>query len=396
MPDAPPPQLDATARSRDRRASFAAVLAAVAVFGFVLGVTYPMLALALESRGVSNTMIGVNGAMEALGILVCAFFGPQIATRLGALRYMIASLIVTALSLVSFGLVENPIAWMPLRFILGVGIAGLFLISESWVNAIAEDAHRGKALGIYVTVLAAAFAAGPLLVPVLGFIGLRPYLVCAAIAMTALLPLLLARKTAPALNEGPPADNVVVYIFRVPTIMGAILLIAMIDFAIIGLLPVYALKIDLTSTDAALMLTAVAGGNVVLQYPIGWLADRINRYSVLLLCAFAAMLGSLALPFAAASPWLLWPLLVFWGGIVYGIYTVSLVLLGERYQGSELVAANATSALVWGVGGIAGPTLGGWAMDLVGPHGLPVTLAAGCAIFIVFVLRRHPQALFGR
>jgi MFS family permease len=198
------------------------------------------------------------------------------------------------------------------------------------------------------------------------------------------------------LNEGPPADNVVVYIFRVPTIMGAILLIAMIDFAIIGLLPVYALKIDLTSTDAALMLTAVAGGNVVLQYPIGWLADRINRYSVLLLCAFAAMLGSLALPFAAASPWLLWPLLVFWGGIVYGIYTVSLVLLGERYQGSELVAANATSALVWGVGGIAGPTLGGWAMDLVGPHGLPVTLAAGCAIFIVFVLRRHPQALFGR
>ncbi len=178
--------------------------------------------------------------------------------------------------------------------------------------------------------------------------------------------------------------------------MGAILLISIIDFAVIGLLPVYALKLDFTSTDAAFMLTAVAAGNVVLQMPIGWLADRMNRYSVLLLCAFAAMLGSIALPFAIASAWLLWPLLFFWGGIVYGIYTLSMVLLGERYSGSQLVAANATSAMVWGIGGIIGPTIGGWAMDAFGPQGLPVTLAIGCAIFIAVAASRHPQAIFGR
>lgn len=390
------PPGEAEERRRSNRYSYAAILAAVAVFGFALGITYPMLALALEARGVSNTMIGVNGATEALGILVASFIGPQLAARLGTTSFMNACLAVTALSLVAFGIVKDPYAWMPLRFVLGLALAGLYLISESWINSVVEDAHRGKALSIYVTVMSAAFAAGPLLVPVLGFTGFLPFLVCAVIIMTAFVPIFLARKTAPALNEGPPGENVVAYIFRVPTIMGAILLIAIIDFAVIGLLPVYALKLDISITDAALMLTAVATGNIVLQFPIGWLADRINRYAVLMLCALAALLGSIALPFAMTSPWLLWPLLLFWGGIVYGIYTVSLVLLGERYQGSELVAANATGALVWGVGGIAGPAVGGWAMDLAGPHGLPVTLAVCCAIFIAVAAKRHPEALSWR
>ncbi len=388
--------VESDAQRRSRRTSYVAILACVAVFGFALGITYPMLALALEARGLSNTMIGLNGATEAAGILIAAFIVPRLAARYGTIRFMINCLFVAAATLVSFGIVENAYAWMPIRLVLGIALGGLFLISESWINAVVDDAHRGKSLGLYVTVMGAAFAAGPLLVPVLGFTGLLPFAVCAAVVMSALIPLWLARKSAPGLDDGPPAENIVAYIFRVPTIMGAILLISVIDFAVIGLLPVYALKLDFTSTDAAFMLTAVAAGNVVLQIPIGWLADRMNRYSVLLLCAFAAMLGSIALPFAIASAWLLWPLLFVWGGIVYGIYTLSMVLLGERYSGSQLVAANATSAMVWGIGGIIGPAIGGWAMDAFGPQGLPLTLAIGCAIFIAVAVRRHPQAIFGR
>jgi len=387
---------DSARRRAERRYSYLAILACIAVFGFALGITYPLLALALEARGVSNTMIGINGATEAAGILVAAFIVPQLAARFGTIRFMNTCIFVATLTLISFGIIENAYAWMPIRFVLGISLAGLFLMSESWINSVIDDAHRGKALGLYVTVMGAAFAAGPLLVPVLGFTGLLPFVVCAVVVMLALIPLWLAREYAPALNDGPPAEHVVAYIFRVPTIMGAILLISVIDFAVIGLLPVYALKLDFSTTDAALMLTAVAAGNVALQFPIGWLADRMSRYSVLLLCAVAAMLGSIALPFAIASAWLLWPLLVVWGGIVYGIYTVSMVLLGERYKGSELVAANATSALVWGIGGIIGPAVGGWAMDAFGPQGLPLTLAIGCAIFIAVAIKRHPQALFGR
>jgi len=394
--DATSSMTESAEQRRDRRYSYAAVLATISVFGFVLGVSYPMLSLSLEAQGVSNSMIGLNTAMEAFGVFAFAPAAPRLAARLGAFRFLIACLILTIACMFSFGVVKDPIVWMPLRFVLGAAIAGLFMVSESWVNSVVDDAHRGKALSIYVTFLAASFAVGPLLVPVLGFEGLMPYVVCALIVSLALIPLILARRVAPALNEGPQPANVLSYIARLPTIMGAILLVAIIDYALVGLLPVYALKLDFSSTQGALMLAAVAIGNVVVQFPIGWLADRINRYSVLLLCAGVGLLGGLALPFAITVPWLLWPLLLFWGGTMYGLYTVTLVLMGERYQGAELMAVNATSALVWGIGGVLGPLIGGGVMDIVGPHGLPMMIAAASAIFLIVAIKRHPGALFGR
>jgi len=41
------------------------------------------------------------------------------------------------------------------------------------------------------------------------------------------------------------------------------------------------------------------------------------------------------------TPWLLWPLLLLWGGTMYGFYTQGIALLGESYPRAELADANA-------------------------------------------------------
>ena len=84
---------------------------------------------------------------------------------------------------------------------------------------------------------------------------------------------------------------------------------------------------------------------------------------------------------AAIGTWLLWPLLLLWGGTMYGFYTQGIALLGESYPPPELADANTVFVVVYCAGGIVGPSLGGLAMDAWTPNGLLVFLS--CAPFLL-------------
>ncbi|MBT3701491.1 MAG: MFS transporter [Alphaproteobacteria bacterium] len=393
MPDKAVTDSDSTMTPEVIRLSFTALLAAVAVFGFTLGISFPMLALALESFGLTNEMIGYNHAMTAFGILVSSFFLPGLTRRFGALKIMVVSVVMTATCFLLLGLVYDANAWYLIRFVLGMAINGLFLMSETWINTIANDSNRGRYIGIYATVLAASFAAGPLLVPILGFDTLKPFVVCSVIVSMALVPLWFARKIVPEIEAHPFGLDIFRYFFLIPTIMGAVLLIAFIDFAAFGLLPVYAVKHGFEKEIATAMLSMAALGNVFLQLPIGWVSDRINRYTALILTTTITLIASLLVPYAIDTSWLVWPLLFIWGGFAYGIFTIALGIIGQRFQGAALVSVNATTAIVWGIGGIFGPPVGGVAMDVSGPDGLMWSVAGACILFLILAIYRHPGAL---
>jgi MFS family permease len=65
-----------------------------------------------------------------------------------------------------------------------------------------------------------------------------------------------------------------------------------------------------------------------------------------------------------------------------GIYTIAMVLIGERFRGADLAAASALFGVMWGSGSILGPSAGGLAMDFSGPHGLPLALTLMFALFL--------------
>jgi hypothetical protein len=68
----------------------------------------------------------------------------------------------------------------------------------------------------------------------------------------------------------------------------------------------------------------------------------------------------------------------------YGVYTMALVEMGNRFSGSALVAGNAAFGLMWGVGGMIGPPTAGFSMQMVGPAGLPILIAVLSGFLIVF------------
>ena len=88
------------------------------------------------------------------------------------------------------------------------------------------------------------------------------------------------------------------------------------------------------------------------------------------------MVGQVLVPLAFATPALLWPLLVLLGGVMGGLYTLSLVLVGERFRGADLTQANTAFVMTFQLGAIAGPPFTGAAMRELGVASFPLALLA--------------------
>lgn len=352
----------------------AAVIAAVGAFAFTLGLTYPLLALILAARGVDAALIGLNAAMTPVGIILASPLIPLWTARLGLYRLAVWSLLAVIASIAALGLVQDLALWFALRLVLGMALAGLFVASETWINLLAPDALRGRLLAAYATVGSAGFALGPGILAWIGAAGFLPFAAGIGVALLAFALLRAARASVPP-ARGQGAGSFLRFLPLAPRLLAAVFVAALFDQVALSLLPLYGLRHGLDESMAALALGVLVAGNVLLQLPIGWLADRVPRRTVALGCAAASAALCLALPFVIGGGVLRWPVLLALGAAAFALYMLALAELGERFAGDLLIAGNAAFVLMWGVGGMAGPPLGGAAMELFGPDGLPVFLA---------------------
>jgi MFS family permease len=355
-----------------------AVISMAAVFGILQGMTYPLFALLLGGQGYGATLIGVNAAMMPLGLIVAAPFVPSVARRVGARRLAVAACLVIALALLLMGRTEALWAWFLGRFVLGLCINAIYVVSETWLNLMIPRAQRGRWLAVYASCLGAGFALGPALLLLTGIEGFLPFFAAIVVALATAGLILAAHDRLPRF-EVEHGASVRRFLPLAPLLLLAVGAAAAFDQAALTFLPLYVLAFGASPDAAKLAIAALALGNVALQLPIGWLADRVSRRVAILTCTFGTILGAALLPFVAEGGPLLWLLVFLWGGLAYGTYTVALVELGDRFTGGLLLAGNASFALMWGVAGLIGPSASGVAVDAIGPNGLPLVIA------IVFV-----------
>lgn len=367
-----------------------AVVATASVFVIALGLMYPLLALILQKQGVSTTLIGLNSAMTPLGVIVSAPLIPRFAARLGAARFALLCTALTAVILLFIGGFQDIVFWFPMRFALGMAINGPYVISETWVNELATSHNRGRIMGFYTTIIAAGFALGPFLLAVTGSGGWAPFLVVIIILLITAMGLFLIRLRLPEFTAGK-SGSVRAFLPLAPVLLMAMGIFAFFEQAALALFPIYGLHFGLTERVTAVALGVMISGNVLMQYPIGWIADSLARRPVLVVCAVMTVAGSLGLPFAITTRLFLWPLLFLWGAAAFGGYTVALAELGDRFSGSMLLAGNAAFAMMWGIGGLIGTPIAGGAMDLFGPNGLPASLGILYFLLAVIAARGHPS-----
>jgi MFS family permease len=381
---------------QDRRRQVQAIAAATACIGVVgigLSLSIPLLAFALEARGVSGTLIGLNTAMAGIATIVIAPFIPQLAARIGVRGLIVGALALGAATFIAFWYAGPLWLWFPLRFLMGVSLAVLFVLSEFWINAAAPERARGLVMGIYATVLSLGFAAGPTILALFDRGTIIPYLIAAALFVAAALPVAFAGGLAPKLDHSP-AGNIVAYLLAAPSAIAAAFVFGAVETGGMSFLPLYGLRMGYGDVTAALLVSILTLGNVLVQIPLGFVSDKVDRRKLLLSLGIIGFVGASLMPLVAHRTEILFPVVAVWGGLIAGLYTVGLAHLGAQFKGAQLAGANATFVMLYSLGMLAGPPLMGVGLDIWDPHGMPVVIAALFALYVavvVFRLRKRRQ-----
>lgn len=365
-----------------------AVILTVAMFGLTYSLSAPLIALEMVAKGASQTLVGANAAMHAIGVLVVALMLPGVVSKVGPRFLILLSLVVSAAVLLAIALVDNIWLWFPLRLLLGMAAEALFVLSETWINALSTESTRARFMAIYTAALSLGLALGPLLLSLIGSHGTPPFMVGAVIALAAASFVLLPMVRAPAF-EKPSSGNPLRFLRLAPVAIGAIVLNAAVETAGLSFLALYAVGLGWNADDAAQLMFVMMGGAILLQLPIGWLGDMFDRRKLVLGCALVAAAGAALWPWALAYPFATYALLFVWGGVFVGIYTLTLTIVGSRFSGGDLVGIYALMGLAWGAGALVGPLAAGVSLQ-IGTHGLPVFTAIACLAFaFVVALRRE-------
>lgn len=363
-----------------------AAISSISVVGIAIGLGMPLLSVILESRGHSASMIGLNTAVAGLASIAGAPLATPLAMRLGVAWTMLLMIAIGALAFVGFHFAPYFWMWFPLRIALHIALTVLFILSEFWISTSAPPQRRGLVLGIYATVLSLGFAAGPWLFAHLGSGGFRPFAVIIGLVALAAIPVLAARNESPTIVADSETSHFLRYIWLVPTATFAVLVFGAVETGGFALFPIYGNRIGYSEADAALLLTMIGLGNVLMQIPIGMISDRVSdRRYLLLACATVGLIGTVFMPFFAQNWHLMAALLFVWGGVVAAMYTIGLAHLGSQLSGHELASANAAFVLCYGVGMVLGPQAIGIGMDAFGPSGFGWSLAIFFAAYMILV-----------
>ena len=372
-----------------RKRNLIAVIASMVIVNLVYGLTLPLLSLVLDAQGISKTVIGLSIVAQASAGVLLAPMIPRLILRTGAARVMKQATLLAAGTMIALGLVQNVYAWFPMRFLLGAAAAMLWSASEIVINELADDDWRGRIIGVYGSAGAAGFALGPIVLIMTGTDGLLPFVVTAILVAVAGLPLFWLRNEA--VTDGHDSHPTLLRIFRLePDIILHHLSYAAAVEAFLAFFPLFGIHIGLTEARSLSLLATFALGGVVLQLPLGWLADRMHRYTLLLICVVTTLLGFLVIPHVVSLT-VSGPAFTFvLGGVEGMIYALGVILLGQRFRGAELAAASVLFTGMWGAGTMLGPALVGAGMDILGDQSMPYLIAAIYLVYLpIFFLARR-------
>lgn len=361
------------AKPEKQKLGLAMAVACVLIIGAGLSLGLTLLAFVLEARGESGLTIGLITAVGGVATMGASPLMPWLIRRIGVTACLLLAVVLSAASFVAFYWAEPLWLWFMLRFVNGIGLAILLVVTEFWITSLAPRKRRSLTLGIYVSAQSIGFAIGPAILAWTGSHGFTPFAIGAVLTLLAGVPVLFATHATPELEKKPRLT-----LKTLLAVSPSVLVPAFVFGAVEGgmnLLPVYGLQLGLGEASAALLLTAVAVGNIALQAPIGWLGDRFDRNIVLLLCGLVTLAAICLMPFVGGRPWALYAVVGVWGGAVPALYALGLARLASQHQDAQLATANAAFVTFYTFGRLVGPPAAGFGLDVIDSQGFAIALA---------------------
>jgi MFS family permease len=289
--------------------------------------------------------------------------------------------VLLAVLFIIAGLYPNVWFWFPLRFVIGSMTALLWISSEALINQLAAERWRGRIIGIYAAVGSAGFALGPLLLILTGSDGMLPFYATSGMILLAGVPLFMVQRIT---MEGDDTGKVALrrIFWLAPTIMLANVAYAAAAESLLTFFPIFGVSVGISENLALGLMTLMGLGAMMLVVPLSWLADHIDRMGMLAVCVAVTVVGLALMPWAVREMPLAGLYAFLFGGIEGMIYTLGVVLVGERFKGAMLAAATTLFTACWGAGTVIGPLAVGAGMDYFGSDQMALVILVLFALYL--------------
>lgn len=357
------------------------------------GVLASLLPLRFSAMGLSPGVIGLIATAEALGFLVGCLHAHRVIAPVGLERAYGAFAGMKAVAISSLYFAESVPVLAFLRFVIGLNAAGLAIIVESWLNALVPNEQRGRVLTIYVLVYGLFYGAGQLIGENMNVSG-PEFLFIAGIATTlALIPMVGIDVRAPALPHRIRLE-ILKALRTSPASVMACLLNGLILTGFFTVGPLFGVRIGFDQQHVILLMACVSLGGLFLQWPIGYVSDKVDRLYALIglgvgvIAVAAALIGvDRRTPFVVIGV-----LFAIFGGLAESLYAVGVAHANDRADKGDYVALSSTLLFIWAIGAAIGPTTGTYAIQLISPSaffGYVVVLTVGFTALALWRLYRR-------
>jgi len=353
------------------------------------GLVQILLPVKMGALGVDRGTLGLILSLYAVGMLIGGIYSKNIIERVGHIRVFAISASLAAVAVLLMGLAFNPFVWGIGRAIMGFAVACAATTLDSWLSGIATEKNRARFLSANQVVIMSGFFFGQFLVNAAPVEGSHLFMLAAIMMAAAVIPISLSIQQSPRM-EIVGALGIAQLIKTSPLGLTAVLFCGILSSGMQNMLPIYASDKGIVGFEMSLVAASAVLGGMILQFPVGALADRFDRrtvmVSILLVCISSALVAPLLVNVAPLAL-----LLLSIGttmGVITCLYPLGVAETFDKLLSKEMIGAMGTLIAVYAAGSMIGPITGSLLIKYFGPDALFYFIATSAFTLMLFVLYR--------
>lgn len=344
--------------------------------------------LLMVGNGLQGTLLGVRGGIEGfstfdMSIVMSAYFAgflggsrlaPEMIRRVGHVRVFAALASFISAILILYPAFAHPVAWALGRVVIGFCFSGVYVTAESWLNNSADNTNRGKTLSVYMIVQMFGIVCAQVLLVMGDAGGYALFIVASVLVSISFAPILLSISPTPAFETTKPMP-LKTLIETSPLGCFGMFLLGGVFSAQFGMSAVYGMAAGLTIVQISMFVSSIYVGALLMQYPIGWFSDYIDRRVVILIvAAVGGVMSLVGFLFDHYFGALLVAAFVI-GGTSNPLYSLLIAYTSDYLEADDMAAASGGLIFINGMGAIMGPLVTGWMMDIFGTQAFFMVIA---------------------
>ena len=364
--------------------SFSSLLVSVVLLQLSSGILGPLDVLSGYQENFSTTEIGFLGSAHFIGFFIGCWWAPRLVSQVYHSRTFAIFASFGTIGILLHMVVVDPYAWAAMRILSGLCVAGCITVIEGWIQAKTENANRGRSLRLYRSVDMCGGIAAQILIAWLTPAHYITYNIIAIVCCASLLPLALTRIPPPKTQERLRLKPKLAYQISPMATAGVVVSgITAAGFRMTG--PIYGSQSGFSNFEIGVFLASFLLGGAVAQFPVGWVADKIDRRMVLIILSFFATIAcALTIYIPGHFPESIFLVTIIFGFFTFPIYSVSAALANDHANPDEMVEVSASLLFYYAIGAIISPFLLSGFIEQFGVNAMFIVIALFHVILVGF------------